>query len=133
MKKYCLALDLKEDEPLINEYKYHHQNVPTEIIDSIKKSGITLLDIYCTGNRLCMVIEADENFSFEQKTAMDADNEKVQDWESLMWKFQKPLPWAKPGQKWIVMENICSISASEQTELCNDVGHGMLATNLTNG
>jgi len=23
-----------------------------------------------------------------------------------MWKFQKPLPWAKEGQKWILMDRI---------------------------
>jgi L-rhamnose mutarotase len=23
-----------------------------------------------------------------------------------MWKFQQAMPWAKPGEKWIVMEKI---------------------------
>jgi L-rhamnose mutarotase len=105
-QKFCLALDLKEDQKLIEEYKKLHQNVWPEIIKSIKDSGINVLDIYCSGNRLFMIIEADADFTFDKKSQMDADNEKVQEWETLMWKFQQALPWAKQGEKWVVMEKI---------------------------
>lgn len=105
-QKFCLALDLKDDPVLIAEYKLMHQNVWPEIIASIKKIGITVLNIYCTGNRLFMIIEADAEFSFEKKSASDAQNAKVQEWETLMWKFQQALPWAKEGQKWILMDQI---------------------------
>ncbi|KUJ62626.1 L-fucose mutarotase [Flavobacteriaceae bacterium CRH] len=105
-QKFCLALDLKEDPILIEEYKTLHQNIWPEITESIKSTGITVLDIYCTGNRLFMIIEADAEFSFEKKAASDAQNPKVQEWETLMWKFQQALPWAKAGQKWIIMDKI---------------------------
>jgi len=105
-QKFCLALDLKEDQKLIEEYKKLHQNVWPEIIKSIKDSGINVLDIYCSGNRLFMIIEADADFTFDKKSQMNADNEKVQEWETLMWKFQQALPWAKPGEKWVVMDKI---------------------------
>jgi L-rhamnose mutarotase len=106
MRKYCLALDLKDDPQLIKEYERYHKNVWPEIIKSIKDSGIEVLDIYRAGNRLFMIIEANDNFSFEKKAAMDAANSKVQEWEELMWKFQQALPWGKPGEKWILMEKI---------------------------
>jgi L-rhamnose mutarotase len=106
VQRYCLALDLKDDEKLIAEYKAYHRLVWPEIIKSIKDSGITLLDIYCVGNRLFMIIEADESFSFEKKSKMDAGNIKVQEWEKLMWKYQQALSWAVPGQKWMLMEKI---------------------------
>lgn len=106
VQKYCLALDLKDDVQLIAEYKAYHKNVWPEIIKSIKDSGITLLDIYCIGNRLFMIIEANDNFSFEKKAMLDAANTKVQEWEELMWKFQQALPWAATGQKWMLMEKI---------------------------
>lgn len=114
MKKYCLALDLKENEDLIAEYLDHHQQVWPEVIKSIKDAGITLLDIYRTGNRLFMIIEAEEGFSFEKKAAMDASNPTVQKWEELMWQFQKPLPWAKPGEKWIAMEKIFQLQQNKE-------------------
>lgn len=104
--RYCLALDLKNDPALIAEYEKYHQQVWPEIIESIKSSGIEVLDIYRTGNRMFMIIEANADFSFGKKGKADADNAKVQEWEKLMWKFQQALPWAKPGEKWILMEKI---------------------------
>ena len=109
VKRYCLALDLKEDTELINQYEAYHNNVWPEIVKSITDSGIDVLDIYRTGNRLFMIVEADENFSFEKKNRMDVANEKVQEWEELMWKFQQPLPWAKEGEKWVLMDKIFSL------------------------
>lgn len=106
MKKYCLALDLVNDSKLIEEYKTFHQNVWPEIIESIKESGIINLEIYNIQNRLMMIIEADESFSFEEKSKLDLTNLKVQEWETLMWKFQQALPSAKPGEKWLVMDKI---------------------------
>jgi L-rhamnose mutarotase len=106
MKKFCLALDLKEDNKLISEYENYHKDVWPEIIKSIKDSGIEVLDIYRTGNRLFMIIEANDDFSFEKKSTMDNGNAKVQEWEKLMWKFQQALPWAKTGEKWILMHKI---------------------------
>ena len=110
MTRYCLALDLKEDPALISEYEAHHKSVWPEIVKSIKDSGIEALDIYRTGNRLFMIMEVNDNFSFDKKSAADAANPKVQEWEELMWKFQYPLPWAKPGEKWILMTKIFSLA-----------------------
>ncbi|HQW84584.1 MAG TPA: L-rhamnose mutarotase [Ferruginibacter sp.] len=106
LKKYCLALDLKDEPALIAGYETYHKNVWPEIIESIKDSGIEILDIYRTGNRMFMIIEAADDFSFEKKSIADAANTKVQEWEDLMWKFQQSLPWAKPGEKWILMNKI---------------------------
>ncbi len=106
MKKFCFALDLKNDKERITLYKTYHKNVWPEIIKSIKDSGISVLEIYCTGNRLFMIIEADENFSLEKKSQADKLDPKVRQWEDLMWKFQQALPWAAPGQKWVLMEKV---------------------------
>ena len=45
-----------------------------------------------------MILEVDDSFSFEKKADADRRNPKVQEWEDLMWKFQKALPDAEPGQ-----------------------------------
>jgi L-rhamnose mutarotase len=106
MRRYCLTLDLKNDPALIAEYEAYHQRVWPEIVKSIKASGIQHMDIYRVENRLFMVIEGDDDFSFEKKKAMDDANLAVREWETLMWKYQQALPTAKPGEKWVVMKKI---------------------------
>jgi L-rhamnose mutarotase len=111
MKRYCLALDLKEDASLIAEYEQWHQKVWPEIKKSILDSGIAQMEIYRFENRLFMIMETTDKFSFEKKFSMDSTNPKVQEWERLMWKFQKPVPGAKPGEKWVLMERIFELKA----------------------
>ena len=108
MKRFCLALDMVDDPALIAEYEHWHksENAWPEIKKSIVDSGIANMEIYRTGNRLFMIMDTEDNFSFENKAAMDSSNPKVQEWEELMWKFQKPMPWAKENEKWIVMNKI---------------------------
>nr|WP_314499783.1 L-rhamnose mutarotase [uncultured Chryseobacterium sp.] len=109
MNKFCLALDLIDDPELIAEYDTYHQNVWPEVKQSILDSGIIHMEIYRVQNRLLMMIEADENFSFAAKNETDKNNSKVQEWEELMWKFQQQLPNSKPGEKWRLMDKIFSL------------------------
>jgi L-rhamnose mutarotase len=109
MPRFCFALDLHNDPALIEEYEAYHKNVWPEIKKSITGSGITGMEIYRTGNRLFMIMETVAGFSFEKKAAMDSSNAKVEEWEKLMWKFQLALPWAKPGEKWVMMDKIFSL------------------------
>ena len=105
-RRFCLTLDLQDDPKLIEEYKRYHQKVWPEIVRSIKESGIEDMEIYLFGTRMFMIMEVNERFSFEEKARIDRDNPKVQEWEQLMWNFQKPLPRARPGEKWILMEKV---------------------------
>lgn len=109
MKRYCLALDLKDEPQLIAEYESYHRGVWPDILESIRSSGITNLEIYRAGNRMFMIMEVDNTFSFERKGAMDAANPKVQEWEELMWKYQQAIPVAKPGEKWVLMDKIFTL------------------------
>ena len=110
MKRYCLALDLADDPQLIREYKRHHENVWPEILQSLRDSGIEDLEIYLLGTRLFMIIEANDRFSSDQKAQADRKNPRVQEWEQLMWKFQRPLPQAKPGEKCMLMDRIFKLA-----------------------
>ena len=109
MKRYCYALDLVDDDKLIKEYIDYHNNVWPEIKKSILNTGVKLMEIYCVGNRLFMITDVDENFSLENRESEVSTNKKVKDWEDLMWKYQKALPVAKKGEKWILMEKIFKI------------------------
>jgi len=105
-KRYCLTVDLKDDAALIKEYEAHHKAVWPEIISSIKDAGIIDMEIYRLGNRLFMIMEVNDDFSFEKKQQLDETNAKVQEWEALMWKYQQPLAFATKGEKWMLMNNI---------------------------
>jgi len=110
-KRYCLTLDLKNDPKLIAEYKKYHEKIWPEITRSITGSGIVDLEIYLLGTRMFMIMEVNGKFSFEAKSKADESNPKVQEWEQLMWKFQQPLPQAKPGQKWMLMDRIFKLES----------------------
>lgn len=106
MKRFCFALDLKDDTDLISEYIKYHENVWPEIIKSIKDSGIEKLDIYLVENRLFMIMDTRNTFSFEEKEEADANDLKVQEWETLMWEYQQAIPGSGPNEKWRLMEHI---------------------------
>lgn len=105
-KRYCLTLDLQDDPKLIAEYKRYHERIWPEITASLRESGIEDAEIYLLGTRLFMILEVSDSFSFEAKARADHANPRVREWEELMWKFQRPLPQAAPGEKWLLMERI---------------------------
>jgi len=111
MIRYALALDLVDDPVLIEEYETMHQDVWPEIQASITAAGILAMEIYRFGNRLFMVMEVGDDFSFDRKNTMDAENEKVQEWEKLMWKYQQAVPGARPGEKWVMMNKIFELNS----------------------
>ncbi|SOE22595.1 L-rhamnose mutarotase [Spirosomataceae bacterium TFI 002] len=111
MKKYCLTCDLVDDPQLIEKYKWHHkpENQRPHINQSIRDKGVTSMEIYLFGNRMFMIMEVNADFSFEKAAQMDQENPDVVEWENLMWGFQKEVPGAKPGEKWVLMDQIFKI------------------------
>lgn len=101
MPRFCFALDLKDDPKLIEEYERYHEAVWPDILQSLKNSGIVDMEIYRVLNRLFMIIEGNEEFSFEKKMEMDRANPKVREWEELMWNYQQGLPGLAAGEKWM--------------------------------
>ena len=106
MKRYCLALDLKNDPDLIQQYIGYHREVWPEVLKSIRESGISNMEIFRRGNRLFMIMDVESRFSFEHKAAMDAASPAVQAWEELMSRFQQILPETPLGEKWVLMDRI---------------------------
>ena len=104
--RYCLALDLIDDNELILAYENYHQAVWPEILESIKIAGIEDMEIYRVSNRLFMIMEVNDTFSFDNKAKVDKADPKVQEWETLMWKYQKAIPGSKAGEKWQLMNKI---------------------------
>ena len=112
MRRLCFALDLRDDPDAIAAYRLWHApgGPPDAINASIRAAGIESLEIYLTGPRLFMVMEVGDGFSAEAKAEADAASPEVQAWEALMWTFQKALPWAAPGEKWVACDRIYALS-----------------------
>jgi len=119
MARLYLALDLIDNPELIAEYERWHQpdQIWPDILESLRSSGIEEAEIFRTHNRLVLVLDVAVNFSLDEKTAADTVNDRVIAWETMMWKYQKPLPWAHPGQKWVPMQRIFSLRATSDSRL----------------
>ena len=110
--RHCLALDLRADPDLIARYEEWHKpgKVPAAVTRSIRDAGISAMEIWRVGERLFMIMETEAHFSPAAKAAADMADADVQAWERLMWEFQKPLPSAAPGEKWLPMRRIFALS-----------------------
>ena len=110
--RHCFALDLNDDAELIAEYERYHlaDTVWPEILDSIRSAGIEELEIYRVGDRMFMIMEVSEGFDPVAKAASDSTNPRVIAWEKLMWRFQKSLPFASEGEKWMAMKRLFCLS-----------------------
>lgn len=105
-KRLVFTCNLKDDPGLIAAYKKHHQKIWPEITASIRDKGVHHMEIYLAGTRMFMIMEVESGFSMEEASKMDAANPKVQEWETLMGRFQKTPPMAVSGEKWVYMEKI---------------------------
>ncbi|MFS2158838.1 L-rhamnose mutarotase [Pseudomonas sp. Pseusp122] len=110
--RYCQVLDLKDDPVLIAEYEMHHQAVWPEVLDHLRLAGVKDMTIWHYQNRLVMLLEASDDFSFERLAAMEASNPKVQEWEQLMWRFQCAIS-GPAGGKWKLSKELFRLSACD--------------------
>lgn len=103
MERFCFTLDLENDPTLINKYEEYHKNIWPEIKEGIKSVGIIDMQIFRFQERMCMIIEVPENYDFEMQMQKLSSLPFQQEWEQLMWKFQKELV---KGEKWVKMNRI---------------------------
>ena len=105
-RRLCLALDLQDDAELIADYERHPRAVWPEVKAGIRRAGIRDMEIWRVGDRLVMIIEVAEDFDPAAKAEADAADPRIRQWEALMARFQRPLPQARPGEKWAAMTRI---------------------------
>ena len=102
-RRLCFALDLVNDAARIAEYEAWHRpgGVWPVIVDDIRVQGIEGMEIWRTGDRMVMIATVADDFPRARPVPPEYD-----EWETLMWSFQKALPHAAPGQKWVPMDKI---------------------------
>lgn len=105
-KRFCLALDLKNDPALIAEYlKYHSPEGFWNVIgEGIKKAGIEVMDIYQVDNRLFMICEMPVDVDFEKAWEKMGTYERQAEWGALMSTFQQALPGHT--LEWVLMKRV---------------------------
>jgi len=109
--RQCLALDLKDDPLLIEQYEAHHRAVWPEVIAHLRRHGVTGLEIHRLGTRLVMVLDTDDAvFDAARMGKAEDDDPRIRAWEALMWRFQAPTPWTPAGAKWVPMQKIYDLN-----------------------
>jgi L-rhamnose mutarotase len=105
-RRLCFALDLVSDATLIKEYCRMHEpgSVWPAVIDHIRARGVESIEIWQTGDRLFMIVEAADDYP-RSGAAQVAQHENDR-WEQLMTSFQRELPDSSPGEKWSPLRGI---------------------------
>lgn len=106
MKTYAYTIELKKDPELISEYIRYHGKVWPEVLKGLNKKGIISDRIFILGTRLFMLIEAEDDFNFQEDIYDHSKDIKEKEWEKLMQKFQIPVEDAGEGEWWAQMELI---------------------------
>ena len=106
-RRLCFVLDLADDEALIAEYEAWHRpgGVWPEVLADIRAQGFEDMEIWRSGPRMVMIATVADDYPRPRDIPPEHDA-----WESLMWRFQKAVPHAAPGEKWVKMKKIFDLS-----------------------
>lgn len=107
-KRYCQALNLKDDKDLIEAYCRIHSKEKAwpEIRAGIREVGILEMEIYILGNQLFMIVETPADFDWETAMNKLATLPRQAEWEEYVARFQQCAKQASSDEKWKMMERM---------------------------
>ncbi len=106
MKTYVYTLNLKNDPELIAKYLEHHRAVWPEVIASVRQAGFLGDRVYRLGTRLVLALDVKDDFDPQRDLTNYTKHPRAKEWDDIMKTFQEPVPEAKPGEWWALMENV---------------------------
>ena len=112
MRNFAQALDLVDDPQRITEYRDWHTRVWPEVIEGLKRIGITRMQIFLHGTRLFMYFQATDAFDPQRDYASYAADPRTQEWDQMMRRYQKQIPGADPNVWWTPMELIFDLETA---------------------
>jgi L-rhamnose mutarotase len=114
--RFVQTLKLKDDQKLITAYVEQHspQHMWREIIDGIKEVGILEMELYICGNELVMIVDAPDNFNWDEAMAKLATLPRQQEWETWNSQFQQCSPTDTSDQKWHMMKRFFHLYGEEE-------------------
>ena len=108
VKRYCQALDLKNNPELIAEYRKIHSREKAwpEIRAGIRSVGILEMEIYIVGCMLFMSVVALFVFVWDSAMYCLALLPRQAEWEDHVARFQECVPGSSSAEKWQLMERM---------------------------
>ena len=108
VKRYCQALDLKNNPELIAEYRKIHSREKAwpEIRAGIRSVGILEMEIYISDSHLVMVVDTPIDFDWDSSMSKLAKLPRQEEWEELVGKFQHCCATATSNEKWQMMDRM---------------------------
>lgn len=108
IKRFVQTLTLNSDEEARREYiKWHSPEYNwKEIRDGIREVGILEMEIYILGNLLVMIVDAPEDFCWDEAMARLATLPRQAEWEAFVSQFQGCDADATSDEKWQMMERM---------------------------
>ena len=108
IKRFVQTLTLRSDEEARREYiKWHSPEYNwKEIRDGIREVGILEMEIYILGNLLVMIVDAPEDFCWDEAMARLATLPRQAEWEAFVSQFQGCDADATSDEKWRMMERM---------------------------
>ncbi|MCD8266562.1 MAG: L-rhamnose mutarotase [Prevotellaceae bacterium] len=115
-KRYCQVLSLKDAPEGIARYRSLHspQKVWPEVLEGIRKVGILEMEIYISGNQLCMIVEAPVDFRWDEAMRRLASLPRQAEWERCVEPYQQCEAGASSSQKWQPMERMFHLYSEEE-------------------
>lgn len=105
-KSYAMALDLKDDPTLIEEYVGYHKAVWPKVLDSLRDLKVEKMKIFLLGRRLFMYLEVPDDFDFPDDLSRYTDVPRAKEWDEFMRSFQEKVPGAKASEWWAQMKQV---------------------------
>lgn len=108
VKRYVQFLEISHDPELVAQYrKWHSEGYSwQEVRDGIRQVGILEMEIYILGSRLVMIVDAPEDFRWDEAMARLATLPRQTEWEAFVSKFQGCSADARSDEKWQPMERM---------------------------
>lgn len=110
MPTFAQAIDLVDDDGMIEAYERHHRAVWPEVTAALREIGILEMRIFRLGRRLFMVFEAREGFDPARDYQRYADDPRCRAWDDLMRTYQRRAPGAGAHEWWARMELVFDLA-----------------------
>ncbi len=109
MQRFVKTLFLDDDPKAIEAYCKVHDEIWPEITEGIRSVGISLMDIYLSGNVAVMIMEAPDDLDVDDAMERLAALPRQAEWEDHVARFQQCSKGDTSAEKWKVMKKIFSL------------------------